>query len=67
MRMCLQAANKTEMTPRQTPSRQRDSVKARDVINLAQSNSRNVPVCQKQTAACLRPLLGREALTSGQT
>ncbi len=38
---------------RQSPSRQRDSVKAWDVIYLAQSNSRNVPVCQKQIAACL--------------
>lgn len=38
----------------------RDSVRAwavhpnrRNVINLARSNYRNVPVCQKQTAACL--------------
>lgn len=61
MRMCLLAVNKTEMTPRQTPGRQRDSVKTRDVINLAQSNSRNVPVCQKQIAACLPTIAGQRS------
>lgn len=64
--MCPVAAHKTAVAERPARPRQRDTVRAgaqgrtrRDPINLAQSNSRNVPVCQKQTAACLRPSLGR--------
>ncbi len=52
---------------RQSPSRQRDSVKAWDVIYLAQSNSRNVPSLSKTNSSLSLTLQGKGALTSGQT
>lgn len=67
--MCPVAANKAVVTewwggPSGQTKRQCEGRAVhptrRDAINLAQSNSRNVPVCQKQIPSCLGSSLGRK-------